>query len=388
MAKITIQTDTIINTEAELYEDLQKALNGLHNPEDERTFTDPYLRGLVEESGIYLKAAFDAMLDEIEEVLKESRKSEFAKSERRNPDLVLKEVQVTRDNKTFTRKQWVRPDEIQEQRKTKTLSKLELSDFIRAYDRAKKENTSAAMELLKENGIHWEESKDPAKNWENANTVMIRAKNMIIEKRGLTPEVYSALGLDFPDENGTISVRDVNIEPLPITDKAIRNVPNIHSSLLTDEQNIKLQKAHQELLKFVKDEPLGREAMAIYDMEVNKIFCIKGEGFGSVKGKLPKEQQILIHNHPSGQTFTYVDLDIFLSNFYITILTAVSNKNGEIYILEKQTDFNASGYSHFIKNIFDNNRDWKKSPERYIDVMNELLKGGHNYGVNYYIQRR
>lgn len=213
MAKITIQTDTIINTEAELYDDLQKALNGLHNPEDERTFTDPYLRELVEESGIYLKAAFDAMLDEIEEVLKESRKSEFAKSERRNPDLVQKEVQVIRENKTFTRKQWVRPEEIQEQHKTKTLSKQELSDFIRAYDRAKKENTSAAMGLLKENGIHWEESKDPAKNWENANAVMIQAKNMIIEKRGLTPEVYSILGLDFPDENDILNVETGALDP-------------------------------------------------------------------------------------------------------------------------------------------------------------------------------
>lgn len=386
MAKITIQTDTIINTEAELYEDLQKALNGLHNPEDDKTLPDRYLQGLIEESGIYLKAAFDAMLDEIEECMRKSRKSVFEKSERRNPDLVQKEVQVTRDNKTFTRKQWVRPDETQEQRKT--LSKQELSDFIRAYDRAKKENTSAAMELLKENGIHWEESKDPAKNWENANAVMIRAKNMIIEKRGLTPEVYSILGLDFPDKNGTISVRDVNIKPLPITDEAIQNVPNIHSSLLTDEQNIKLQKAHQELLRFVKDEPLGREAMAVYDMEVNKIFCVKGEGFGSVEGESPREPQILIHNHPSGETFTYNDLEIFSTNPHILIFTAISNKDGEIYVLEKQENYNVSGYGHFIENVFNNNPDWKNTPERYIKIMNEILRGGENYGIKYYTKRR
>lgn len=386
MAKITIQTDTIINTEAELYEDLQKALNGLHNPEDDKTLPDQYLQRLIEESGIYLKAAFDAMLDEIEECMRTSRKSAFEKSERRNPDLVQKEVQVTRDNKTFTRKQWVRPEENQEQRKT--LSKQELSDFIRAYDRAKKENTSAAMEMLKENGIHWEESKDPTKNWENANAVMIRAKNMIIEKRGLTPEVYSVLGLDFPGENGTISVRDVNIKPLPITDEAIQNVPNIHSSLLTDEQNIKLQKAHQELLKFVKDEPLGREAMAVYDMEVNKIFCVKGKGFGSVEGESPREPQILIHNHPSGETFTYNDLEIFSTNPHILIFTAISNKDGEIYVLEKQENYNVSGYGHFIENVFNNNPDWKNTPERYIKIMNEILRGGENYGIKYYTKRR
>lgn len=381
MAKITIQTDTIINTEAELYDDLQKALNGLHNPEDERTFTDPYLRGLVEESGIYLKAAFDAMLDEIEEVLKESRKSEFAKSERRNPDLVQKEVQVTRDNKTFTRKQWVRPEETQEQHKTKILSKLELSDFIRAYDRAKKENTSAAMELLKENGIHWEESKDPAKNWENANTVMIRAKNMIIEKRGLTPEVYSILGLDFPDENGTISVRDVNIKPLPITDEAIQNVPNIHSSLLTDEQNIKLQKAHQELLRFVKNDEPGREAMAYYDMNVNLIEQFKGQ-YGRVRPHpLPDKQIVAMHNHPSGDIFTLNDIEFFVFNSRINIFTAVLNDTGNVYVLEKQQNIDVTEFAHYYKRMTHLYPEYQRSYSEYMSFVRKLLRGGKKYGL-------
>lgn len=381
MAKITIQTDTIINTEAELYDDLQKALNGLHNPEDERTFTDPYLRGLVEESGIYLKAAFDAMLDEIEEFLKESRKSEFAKSERRNPDLVQKEVQVTRENKTFTRKQWVRPEETQEQHKTKILSKLELSDFIRAYDRAKKENTSAAMELLKENGIHWEESKDPAKNWENANTVMIRAKNMIIEKRGLTPEVYSALGLDFPDENGTISVRDVNIEPLPITDKAIRNVPNIHSSLLTDEQNIKLQKAHQELLKFVKDEPPGREAMAYYDMNVDLIEQFMGLHGHVPPRPMPDKPIIAMHNHPSGGIFTIEDISFFVFKTSIKLFTAITNNSGKVYALMKKDNFDSSAFTKYVQDYYLEHFDYMSNPDKYFECMEELLKGGEKYGI-------
>lgn len=381
MAKITIQTDTIINTEAELYEDLQKALNGLHNPEDDKTLPDQYLQRLIEESGIYLKAAFDAMLDEIEECMRTSRKSAFEKSERRNPDLVQKEVQVTRDNKTFTRKQWVRPDETQEQCKTKTLSKQELSDFIRAYDRAKKVNTSAAMELLKENGIYWEESKDPAKNWENANAVMIRAKNMIIEKRGLTPEVYSILGLDFPDKNGTISVRDVNIKPLPITDEAIQNVPNIHSSLLTDEQNIKLQKAHQELLKFVKDEPPGREAMAYYDMDVNLIEQFKGQ-YGRVRPHpLPDKQIVAMHNHPSGDIFTLNDIEFFVFNSRINIFTAVLNDTGNVYVLEKQQNIDVTEFAHYYKRMTHLYPEYQRSYSEYMSFVRKLLRGGKKYGL-------
>lgn len=381
MAKITIQTDTIINTEAELYEDLQKALNGLHNPEDDKTLPDRYLQGLIEESGIYLKAAFDAMLDEIEECMRKSRKSAFEKSERRNPDLVQKEVQVTRDNKTFTRKQWDRPDETQEQCKTKTLSKQELSDFIRAYDRAKKVNTSAAMELLKENGIYWEESKDPAKNWENANAVMIRAKNMIIEKRGLTPEVYSILGLDFPDKNGTISVRDVNIKPLPITDEAIQNVPNIHSSLLTDEQNIKLQKAHQELLKFVKDEPPGREAMAYYDMDVNLIEQFKGQ-YGRVRPHpLPDKQIVAMHNHPSGDIFTLNDIEFFVFNSRINIFTAVLNDTGNVYVLEKQQNIDVTEFAHYYKRMTHLYPEYQRSYSEYMSFVRKLLRGGKKYGL-------
>lgn len=379
MAKITIQTDTIINTEAELYEDLQKALNGLHNPEDDKTLPDQYLQGLIEESGIYLKAAFDAMLDEIEECMRKSRKSAFEKSERRNPDLVQKEVQVTRDNKTFTRKQWVRPDETQEQRKT--LSKQELSDFIRAYDRAKKENTSAAMELLKENGIHWEESKDPTKNWENANAVMIRAKNMIIEKRGLTPEVYSVLGLDFPDENGTISVRDVNIKPLPITDEAIQNVPNIHSSLLTDEQNIKLQKAHQDLLRFVKNDEPGREAMAYYDMNVNLIEQFKGQ-YGRVRPHpLPDKQIVAMHNHPSGDIFTLNDIEFFVFNSRINIFTAVLNDTGNVYVLEKQQNIDVTEFAHYYKRMTHLYPEYQRSYSEYMSFVRKLLRGGKKYGL-------
>lgn len=384
MAKITIQTDTIINTEAELYEDLQKALNGLHNPEDDKTLPDQYLQRLIEESGIYLKAAFDAMLDEIEECMRTSRKSAFEKSERRNPDLVQKEVQVTRDNKTFTRKQWVRPEENQEQRKT--LSKQELSDFIRAYDRAKKENTSAAMEMLKENGIHWEESKDPTKNWENANAVMIRAKNMIIEKRGLTPEVYSVLGLDFPGENGTISVRDVNIKPLPITDEAIQNVPNIHSSLLTDEQNIKLQKAHQELLKFVKDEPLGREAMAYYDMNVDLIEQFMGLHGHVPPRPMPDKPIIAMHNHPSGEIFTMQDIIFFTKHPNVQIMTAIDNYTGKIYVLEKFENFNISGFLNWVRNFLLNHEDYLESPEKYVETMNIICKEMNEYDMSYFVR--
>lgn len=209
---------------------------------------------------------------------------------------------------------------------------------------------------------------------------------MIIEKRGLTPEVYSILGLDFPDENGTISVRDVNIKPLPITDEAIQNVPNIHSSLLTDEQNIKLQKSHQELLKFVKDEPLGREAMAIYDMDINLIYCVKGKELGRVKGKSLKGPQILIHNHPSGETFTIEDFTLFLEHPEIVILTAVDNAKGKVYVIEKQEDFNTSGLIHYLneqKKLF---HDWESSPEKYIRFMKRVLKEVKHYGFQYYVR--
>lgn len=197
---------------------------------------------------------------------------------------------------------------------------------------------------------------------------------------------YSFIMVENPVENDTMEAQEVNIKPRPVTEKAIQNVPNIHSQGLTKEQNVKLQTAHKDLLRFIKGVGLGIEAMAVYDMAMNQLSRVKGADVGKVKGKSPDTPQIVIHNHPSGETFTMEDLLLFLKHPNIKILTAVDNATGKVFVIEKLDDYNISGVVHYINEQQAAFPDWESDPEKYVAFMEKVLKGAEQYGIRYYVR--
>lgn len=105
---------------------------------------------------------------------------------------------------------------------------------------------------------------------------------------------------------------DTSSRGIPITDEAIRRVPQIRPEGWTKEQAERLQEAHRELLRAVKDKPVGTEAGAVYTPDMRLIERRIGVDVAQqIVMPRSSELHILIHNHPSGGIFSYTDLTSF-----------------------------------------------------------------------------
>ncbi len=130
---------------------------------------------------------------------------------------------------------------------------------------------------------------------------------------------------------------DTRLTGIPITDEAIQRVPLVRPSGWSQEQAVRLQEAHRELLRETKEHPVGTEAGRIYSRDMSPLSKMM---FGK-----PGENQIffpqcdlphvLIHNHPSGNIFSPADINSFIYRYGMEILTAVSNSGDSIFFLVK-----------------------------------------------------
>ena len=91
---------------------------------------------------------------------------------------------------------------------------------------------------------------------------------------------------------------------------------------------------------------------------------------------------IIMHNHPDGLLFTHEDVARFISNGDTMIMSAVGN-NGSLYVLEKTEEYNAAGFIRYLHETVLSHPDSTTSPEKYIQFMEDLLKGVNEYGVTY-----
>ena len=64
---------------------------------------------------------------------------------------------------------------------------------------------------------------------------------------------------------------DTRLTGIPITDEAIQRVPLVRPSGWSQDQAVRLQEAHRELLRAVRDKPVGTEAGAVYTPDMQLI---------------------------------------------------------------------------------------------------------------------
>lgn len=200
-------------------------------------------------------------------------------------------------------------------------------------------------------------------------------------------EFFKATGRHFPEKTvdkitGYDILKEIELREIPITDKAIENVPLACPSQWTKEQASQLREAHKELLRMVKDEPVGTEAYAIYDLQMKLISQDIGEK-GQVRIPDFLEPHIAIHNHPDGLTFSGSDVERFIERSDLQILTAIGN-DGSVYLLEKTDDYAAVDFIRSYLGITERYPQMMNSPTEYVKAMNEFLKEGAEYGVEYY----
>ena len=123
-------------------------------------------------------------------------------------------------------------------------------------------------------------------------------------------------------ESGILN--DKGYKGIPITEEAIRRVPQVRPDGWSQEQAERLQTAHRELLRAVMDKSVGTEAGAVYTPDMRLIERKIGENAGH-QIVMPRYQMphIFIHNHPSGLTFSMADIENFGTRFNLETMTAI-----------------------------------------------------------------
>lgn len=181
-------------------------------------------------------------------------------------------------------------------------------------------------------------------------------------------------------ESGILN--DKGYKGIPITEEAIRRVPQVRPDGWSQEQAERLQTAHRELLRAVMDKPVGTEVGAVYAPDMRLIERKIGEYAGhQIVAPLCHEPHIFVHNHPSGLTFSENDIKGFINSADMALLTAVGN-NGSVYALQKSDDYSAAD---FVKAYVRASLELKqaKNPSEYAKIMDRFLRGAEKYGVKF-----
>lgn len=172
---------------------------------------------------------------------------------------------------------------------------------------------------------------------------------------------------------------------IPITEEAIRRVPQIQPDGWGADRTERLQEAHRDLLRAVKDKPVGTDAGAIYTPDMRLIERKIGDA-AAQQIVMPRcqEPHVLLHNHPSGEIFSHTDIAPFAMNENMQALTVVGN-SGNVYMLVKTNDYDGfrflQAYNAVLKQLMDAINE--SNIGKYMTVMEEFLERVEAYGAQF-----
>mgnify|MGYP001026331019 CR=1 FL=1 len=182
-------------------------------------------------------------------------------------------------------------------------------------------------------------------------------------------------------------LKDTRYKAIPVTDEAIQRVPRIRPQGWSAKQAEQLQEAHRELLRAVKDKPVGTEAGAVYTPDMQLIERRVGKDADQTVSlphcTLP---HISIHSHPSGEVFSAKDLETFFYNENMNGMTVVGN-SGKVYAILKSAEYDGFrfGAAFFDMSIQLKAAVKDQEPDRYINIIKNFLKGASQYGA-YFVE--
>lgn len=178
---------------------------------------------------------------------------------------------------------------------------------------------------------------------------------------------------------------DTKLAGIPITEEAIQRVPLVRPSGWSQDQAVRLQEAHRDLLRTVQSRPVGTETGAVYGEDMTLI--AKGVGKDAEQGvRLPHctEPYISIHNHPSGEIFSVRDLDSFFYNTDMIGMTVVGNQ-GNVYAVLKSSQYDGFKFGMKYRKITDKLEEVIKRQDidGYISMIRGLLMEASDYGLEF-----
>lgn len=172
-----------------------------------------------------------------------------------------------------------------------------------------------------------------------------------------------------------------------ITDVAIEKVPFIKMPNIVREECERIQGAHKRLLRIAQTQNNSNEVLAILSFaNTDEIHVLGTETrvdpttnakactsfFSSRYGEL-----MYLHNHPKTGLFSMMDIDTFITQGAIGLMSVVTNQ-GEVYILHKNHRYNYEKVRNLLLSICKTvNRDSDRTVEMFLS---ECRKVGVDYG--------
>ena len=130
---------------------------------------------------------------------------------------------------------------------------------------------------------------------------------------------------------------------------AISKVPYVEIPGYTKEFCNNIQLNHKKILKIAQTQNASNEVAMIYNFHTGEKVFILGDEFhvdveSDINVKVLQntsyaQELALCHNHPSTSNFSFADIDYFIANEYLALMSIVTNQ-GEVYILHKSSTYN------------------------------------------------
>ena len=205
----------------------------------------------------------------------------------------------------------------------------------------------------------------------------------MIWERGMIPMDVS----DKPINAESLEMAKKRDKKVYITDIAIDKVPLIEYYGFTDEQNQIMQELARNVLVISKERNDSNEVALTCDLGKPDPLHNFGVALGTehdvdvLSDTLSNHMivssesvvVILLHNHPSTQTFSLEDVQFFIQHPMLTVIVVVSNQ-GTVHYLKRDKDFDYGKVVVLFKECIQGLKRSSPSSEVYMATLSFLAK--------------
>ena len=131
---------------------------------------------------------------------------------------------------------------------------------------------------------------------------------------------------------------------IDITDMAIDKIRSVTIPGFSDVQDSILHEAHKTVLSVSQKHNNSDEVVLAYNLHAEERVVVFGDTYHVdidtdsrmrvLQRKSNAYELVLVHNHPSTANFSLADIDYFIANDYIVLMSVVTNQ-GDVYALLK-----------------------------------------------------
>ena len=189
---------------------------------------------------------------------------------------------------------------------------------------------------------------------------------------------------------GNVSQAKKRDHKILITDVAVDKVPCVKTSGMSESEAFSIQGEHKALLKIAQQQNESNEVLTI----MSTLNGMRVRTLGTEKTVDPssnpeavklmrtsaRNEMAYLHNHPSTNRFSLVDIHTFLVHAQIGTMSVVTNQ-GEVYVLHKtrKYDYNKAReiFDTICADFLANKLSHNEAVDRFVK---EAAKGGIEYG--------